>query len=142
MHDVLRVDARRLDRSEKRGVERPFLGNKRPIGEKRSLHAALRALVETTGGKFTPVRGDAGRVAGTAKKPDAIGIEGLPRPLAVVGSRIAGNAALPSRSWSFGPRASGALMSGLEARGPMSLSSRRYARRITDRERMPRRKLE
>jgi hypothetical protein len=40
---------RRLDRSAKRGAERPFLHDKRPVAEKRSLHAALRALVETTG---------------------------------------------------------------------------------------------
>ncbi len=41
--------SRRLDRSAKRGVERPFFNDKRPVAEKRSLRAALRALVETTG---------------------------------------------------------------------------------------------
>src|ERR1700722_11461530 len=41
-------DFRRLDRRAKRGPERPSLNNKRLIVERRSLHAALRALVETT----------------------------------------------------------------------------------------------
>src|SRR5258708_12153962 len=39
---------RRLDRSAKRGAERPSLHNKRPSVERRSLHSALRASVETT----------------------------------------------------------------------------------------------
>jgi len=36
-------------RSAKREAERPSLGDKRLIVERRSLRAALRALVETTG---------------------------------------------------------------------------------------------
>src|SRR5580700_11786305 len=40
---------RRLDRSAKRGVERPSLHNKRLIVERRSLHSGLRPSVETTG---------------------------------------------------------------------------------------------
>jgi len=39
---------RRLDRSAKRAVERPCLDRQRRIVERRSLHAALRALVEMT----------------------------------------------------------------------------------------------
>jgi len=39
---------RRLDRSAKRGAERPSLHDKRLIVERRSLHSALRASVETT----------------------------------------------------------------------------------------------
>jgi hypothetical protein len=40
---------RRLDRSAKRGAERPSLHDKRLVVEGRSLHSALRASVETTG---------------------------------------------------------------------------------------------
>src|SRR5882757_7632132 len=40
---------RRLDRSAKRGAERPSLHNKRLIVERRSLHSGLRPSVETTG---------------------------------------------------------------------------------------------
>ena len=39
---------RRLDRSAKRGAERPCFNDKQLIGDRRSLRAALRALVETT----------------------------------------------------------------------------------------------
>src|SRR5882757_8995679 len=39
---------RRLDRSAKRGAERPCVNDKQLIGDRRSLRAALRALVETT----------------------------------------------------------------------------------------------
>ena len=39
---------RRLDRSAKRGVERPSLHDKRPIVERRSLRSGLRPSVETT----------------------------------------------------------------------------------------------
>jgi hypothetical protein len=39
---------RRLDRSAKRGAERPSLHDKPIIVERRSLHSALRASVETT----------------------------------------------------------------------------------------------
>jgi hypothetical protein len=46
--ELYQRDSRRLDRSAKRGAERPFLHDRRPIVEKRSLRAALRALVETT----------------------------------------------------------------------------------------------
>jgi hypothetical protein len=41
-------DFRRLDRSAKRGAERPLLHDKRPIVEGRSLHSGLRPSVETT----------------------------------------------------------------------------------------------
>jgi hypothetical protein len=41
-------DFRRLDRSAKRGAKRPSLYDKRLVVERRSLHAALRASVETT----------------------------------------------------------------------------------------------
>jgi len=39
---------RRLDRSAKRGTERPSLNDKRLVVEGRSLRSALRASVETT----------------------------------------------------------------------------------------------
>src|SRR5882757_4304956 len=42
------ANSRRLDRSAKRGAERPCFNDKQLIGDRRSLHAALRALVETT----------------------------------------------------------------------------------------------
>src|SRR5664279_3804700 len=42
------VVPRRLDRSAKRGAERPSLNDKLPIVERRSLRSALRASVETT----------------------------------------------------------------------------------------------
>src|SRR5713101_6451458 len=41
-------DFRRLDRSAKRGAERPCFNDKQLIGDRRSLRAAHRALVETT----------------------------------------------------------------------------------------------
>jgi len=41
--------SRRLDWSAKRGAQRPFFNDKRPVAGKRSLRATLRALVETTG---------------------------------------------------------------------------------------------
>jgi hypothetical protein len=41
-------NSRRLDRSAKRGAERPCFNDKQLIGDRRSLRAALRALVETT----------------------------------------------------------------------------------------------
>src|SRR5882762_5748536 len=40
---------RRLDRSAKRGAERPSLHNQRLIVDRRSLHSGLRPSVETTG---------------------------------------------------------------------------------------------
>src|SRR5258707_14879962 len=40
---------RRLDRSAKRGAERPSFYDKQLIVERRSLRSALRASVETTG---------------------------------------------------------------------------------------------
>jgi hypothetical protein len=39
---------RRLDRSAKRGAERPSLHNRPLIVERRSLHSGLRPSVETT----------------------------------------------------------------------------------------------
>jgi oligopeptide/dipeptide ABC transporter ATP-binding protein len=41
-------DSRRLDQGPKGRVERPSLGDRPPIVERRSLHSALRAPVETT----------------------------------------------------------------------------------------------
>src|SRR6266851_5245029 len=53
------VVPRRLDRSAKRGAERPSLHDKRLIVERRSLRSALRASVETTESPYAialPVR--------------------------------------------------------------------------------------
>jgi len=41
-------------------VERPSLNDKWPIVERRSLHAALRALVETTGNGYAIALDDGG----------------------------------------------------------------------------------
>ncbi len=52
-------DFRRLDRSAKRGAERPSLHDKLLIVERRSLRSGLRPSVETTGvalcGSLPPV---------------------------------------------------------------------------------------
>ena len=47
--DHLYCDCRRLDRGLQARAERPSLHDKWPMEERRSLHAALRALVGTTG---------------------------------------------------------------------------------------------
>src|SRR6185312_17523226 len=53
------IPSRRLDRSAKRGAERPFLNDKRPIVEGRSLHAArslprgIRGGLGRDDGEFT-----------------------------------------------------------------------------------------